>query len=167
MRKLGIAATLVAAILVSWVATAPASAQTRVAITSGFEPDPWNTVIELRTRLSSPLRATDSRGAACNGGFDWVDVEVEFTAANLGLPLIFSVGSGVDTTLLVEEPWGDVYCDDDSGALGYNPMVYIQSPRSGRYRVWVGVYRDPATHAVDRYEYGSTARVSISELYSQ
>lgn len=168
MRNLSVAGALIAACLLSWVAApTSASAQTRVELTSGFEPDPWSTTIELRGRVSNAPRATDARGNACLGAFDWVDVEVQFTAANLGLPLIVSAGSNVDTTLVVEDPWGEFYCDDDSGALGYNPLVFIQTPRTGRYRIWVGVYRNPETLEISRYDYGSRVRVSISELYSQ
>lgn len=157
---------LVAAGAMAWT-PAPAAAQNRVELASGYEPDPWTTRIELRSRYSNAPRNIDERGVACLGGFDGVDVELRFTAGNLGLPLIISAGSSVDTALVVEDPHGRAFCDDDSGALGNNPMLAIAQPISGRYRIWVGVYRDPNTGAYTDVPAGATALISISELYSQ
>ena len=56
------------------------------------------------------------------------------------MPLIFSVSSDVDTTLVVNAPNGSWHCDDDSGVNGSNPQVRFDSPQSGQYDIWVGTY---------------------------
>jgi hypothetical protein len=63
------------------------------------------------------------------------------------LPLIFSVQSPADTTLVVNDPNGNWLCNDDTDGL--NPEVRIDGPIAGRYDVWVGTYNtgalEPAT----------------------
>ena len=55
----------------------------------------------------------------------------------------FVVNSGIDTTLLVMLPNGQIVCDDDGGN-GLNPLISTNAP-AGPIRVWVGVYRAGAT----------------------
>ena len=43
-----------------------------------------------------------------------------------------------DTTLVVNGPNGEWYCDDDSGE-DINPLVTLGS-NAGRYEIWVGTY---------------------------
>lgn len=166
MRCFESVAAAIAAVAVLFAASS-AIAQTHVQLTSGFEPDPSSTMIDLSYRSGNPPRTTDERGVACVGGFNWVDLDIEFTASNLGLPLIISVGSNVDTTLVVQDPRDDFYCDDDGGALGRNPMLYFPTPISGRYRIFVGIYRNPDTGESVDVPYGARARIAVSELYSQ
>jgi len=54
-------------------------------------------------------------------------------------PLIFSVASNYDTTLVINGPDGRWYCDDDSGD-GSNPLIRFSTPGAGQYDVWVGTY---------------------------
>ena len=72
-------------------------------------------------------------------------------------PLILSVASGADTTLVVNGPDGSWYCDDDGGINGLNPALRFGSPQSGRYEIWVGTYAQGSTQP---------ARLVISELDS-
>jgi hypothetical protein len=157
--------TLIAMIaaLATLTAAPTAAAQTAdTALTSGWEDDPWTTSIQLRGHFNRGGGLPNCPGAFFGMGRD---VELQFTASNRYRFLIFSVGSTVDTTLAVETPAGEIFCDDDSGALGLNPMVHVQTPRSGRYRVWVGVYSDGPR--LPDIPVGATALISISELYSQ
>ena len=71
------------------------------------------------------------------------------------LPLVISVSSNRDTTLVVNGPNGRWYCDDDSGE-GLNPSLRFGSPMSGQYDIWIGSYSGD-------YVSGT---LSISELYS-
>lgn len=56
-------------------------------------------------------------------------------------PLDISADSGDDTTLLVIDPNGGVFCNDDAnGSL--NPALSISNPVAGEYAVWVGTFNN-------------------------
>ena len=119
-------------------------------LSAGFQPDP--TVVSLSSGGSINAGAISScRGYIANAP----DVRLNYTSGFL--PLIVSVDSASDTTLVVNAPNGAWYCDDDSGD-GSNPSITFSSPLSGRYEIWVGTYSS-ASYA--------SASLSISELYSQ
>jgi hypothetical protein len=123
-----------------------------VTLRSGFTPDPR--VVPLQA--GGDIAASEA-GSSCAGFItDAPDVRLVYSAGSL--PLIISVDSGEDTTLVVNAPDGRFYCDDDSGVRGMNPMVRFNNPRSGRYEIWVGTYRAGATQR---------ARLHISEIRSQ
>lgn len=62
------------------------------------------------------------------------DITLDFTRP--GPVLNIFVRSDADTALVVRAPDGTWLCDDDT--LDLNPLVQIESPVSGRYRIWVG-----------------------------
>lgn len=143
------------------VATAaPAAAQNinadptyeTVELTSGFTPDPYF------VRLESGGGIDASRlGGACTGYIaDAPDVRLFFDAGRL--PLVISVLSDTDTTLVINAPNGQWYCNDDGGNSGLNPAITFQTPMDGRYEIWVGTYGSASLAA---------ARLSISELFSE
>jgi hypothetical protein len=74
------------------------------------------------------------------------------------LPLIISVDSNTDTTLVINTPDGRFLCDDDGGERGLNPSIRLNRPQSGRYEIWVGSYRAGEN---------ARARLHISEVRSQ
>lgn len=118
---------------------------------AGFRPDPR--VITLRAGGDLPA---SNAGSNCRGYItDEPDVRLFYTAGSY--PLIISVDSRADTTLVVNGPNGEFYCDDDSGE-GVNPSIRINRPRSGRYEIWVGTYSEGNT---------PPARLHISEVSSQ
>ena len=83
---------------------------------------------------------------------DAPDVRINYTAGQF--PLSFTVRSGSDTTLVVNDPSGAWYCDDDS-AGNLDPRVLFTSPRSGQYDVWIGHYEGGS---------GVRAQLLVSEL---
>ncbi|NET11004.1 MAG: hypothetical protein F6K09_08700 [Merismopedia sp. SIO2A8] len=62
------------------------------------------------------------------------------------------VDSGEDTTLLIRDPNGTVYCGDDEGN-GSDALIQGQNWGSGSYEVWVGAFQPGV-----RYDY--TLRVN-------
>lgn len=84
------------------------------------------------------------------------DLEVTYTAGRA--PLIFSVASEDDTTLVINGPDGRWYCDDDGGQYGLNPSLRFVRPQSGVYDVWVGTYEQGRR---------PTATLHVSETGSQ
>lgn len=120
-----------------------------VSLTAGFTPDPHVTNLQAGGNLNASNLSSNCRGTITNAP----DVRLNYTAGSF--PLILSVSSNADTTLVVNGPDGSWYCDDDGGVNGFNPAVRFGSPQSGRYEIWVGTYSAGATQP---------AQLVISEL---
>ena len=154
--------TILAVATLATLAAVPATAQdynaapnygTRRLVT-GFLPDPKVVAV----RAGGNIDANDAVGSHCRGFItNRPDVRVYYQAGNT-YPLILSVDSREDTTLVVNGPDGRWYCDDDSGNRGMNPSIRFRRPMSGRYEVWVGTYRAGPS---------APARLHISEIESQ
>ena len=120
---------------------------TRV-VNTGFTPDP----ITVNLQSGGDINAT-RLGGECRGMIARApDYRVRYTAGTT-FPLIISVASDADTTLVINGPDGRWYCNDD--ANGLNPMVRFNRPRSGQYDIWVGTYGNSGLH---------NAQLGISEL---
>jgi len=116
---------------------------------AGFSPDPHQ-----RNLTAGGSIAASSRFSNCNGFIaNAPDYSVSYQAGSL--PLIFSVDSDRDTTLIINDPNGSWWCDDDGARSALNPMLRFDQPVSGRYDVWVGTYSQGA---------GVPATLFISEL---
>lgn len=126
-----------------------------VDLAAGFTPDPHTQAIAAGGSINAAV--LDAPG--CVG---WIaqapDYRVNWTAGSSGRPLIFSVNSDADTTLVINDAEGNWICDDDGGNHGLNPAIVIQSPASGQYDVWVGTFSQG-----DLQE----STLNVSELYSQ
>ena len=156
-----IARLLVAAAAISTAFAGAASAQDyrqnptygAVSLSSGFTPDPY----AVNLQSGGSIDSSSTIGGSCRGYVaNAPDVRLNFSAGSL--PLIISVNSGSDTTLVVNAPDGRWYCDDDSGNGGLNPMVRFNGPASGQYDIWVGTYGSSSL---------APAQLNISELYTQ
>jgi hypothetical protein len=123
-----------------------------VSLNSGFDDDPRVVALQAGGDISASRAGTDCAGFIT----DAPDYRVFYNAGSL--PLIISVASQADTTLVVNAPDGRFYCDDDGGVTGSNPSVRFNTPQSGRYEIWVGTYRSGSAQP---------ARLHISEVSSQ
>lgn len=157
-RSVKIAASIA---LAASIAAIPASAQNfnaapsygTVNLNGGFTPDPQ--VINMRS--GGNIDSQRAIGGSCRGFIaNAPDLRLNFNPGSL--PLIISVDSSADTTLVVNAPDGRWYCDDDGGRRGLNPAVRFNRPMSGRYEIWVGTYGNSSLQP---------AQLHISELYSQ
>jgi len=151
--KLGLIAVLATAALPGAAQNSSANPNYQtITLNSGFTPDP--NVINLQAGGSI---AASSAAGGCQGFItNAPDVRLHYNAGSL--PLIISVASGSDTTLVINAPDGSWYCDDDGGNNGSNPAVRFNSPRSGRYEIWIGTYSAGSLQS---------AQLHISEIYSQ
>ena len=122
-----------------------------VVLSAGFMPDPR--VVEVQAGGSD--RASRFGGSCVGNVARRPDVRLQYSAGSL--PLIISVNSEADTTLVVRGPGGATYCDDDGGEV-LNPSVRLDRPRSGTYDIWVGTYSSGSLQP---------AQLHISELRSQ
>lgn len=122
-----------------------------VTLSAGFTPDPRRISMRAGGTIDAQNIASHCRGFVTRAP----DVELSYSAGSL--PLILSVESSSDTTLVVNGPDGRWYCDDDGGNGSLNPALHITNPMSGTYDVWVGTYSSGTSQP---------ARLDISELYS-
>lgn len=104
-----------------------------VSLNAGFMPDP-------RTRS---IRAGGdhyfSGGGGCPGGAWFAnapDYRVHYRAS--GYALSFYVRAPGDTAMLINDPSGTWFCNDDY--QGLNPALVFNNPRSGQYDIWLGTY---------------------------
>lgn len=102
-------------------------------LNAGFHPDPY--VVRVRAGGDNHFQG----GGGCPGG-GWFanapDLRLHYQAGGFQLS-IYSHANG-DTMLLVNDPSGTWFCNDDY--QGLNPAVHFNRPRSGRYEIWAGTY---------------------------
>jgi len=132
----GVAALALSAVAGATMAqdTSASPVSGRVTLNAGFDPDPYRISvtpggsIDAQSAVSSQCRGYISNAA---------DFELTYRAGNW--PLIIEVEASADTTLVINGPDGEWYCDDDSGE-GSNPRIRFSNPQGGVYDIWVGTY---------------------------
>ncbi len=103
-----------------------------IILRSGFTPDPRT----INMVAGGSIDAS-SLGSNCVGRIARVpDVELTYRD-NGNYPLVFTFNSSGDTTLVINAPDGNWYCDDDSDG-NLNPRVTFNSPQGGVYDIFVG-----------------------------
>jgi hypothetical protein len=120
---------------VSLLLPIPASSQTRLTLQEGFLPDPQ--VMSVRAGGSVEVAFDD-----CEYGYitETAAVGIQYESGG-DSDLYFYAESDGDTMLLIETPWGEFVCDDDShGSL--NPRVHLPLAEDGYYLVYVGSYSE-------------------------
>lgn len=106
-----------------------------VTLNAGFDPDPYRVSVTPGGSIEAQYAVSSScRGYISNAP----DFELTYRAGNW--PLIITVAASADTTLVINGPDGQWYCDDDSGE-GTNPLIRFGNPQSGTYDIWIGTYR--------------------------
>lgn len=101
-------------------------------LSPGFLPDPW----EVSVTAGGSIDAYDAIGGDCVGDIaDAPDYRVNLTDG--GGALFFGVISDGDTSLVINAPNGEWFCNDDGGE-GLNPFLGGSGALSGQYDVWVG-----------------------------
>jgi hypothetical protein len=149
---------LMTAAALALVCAAPAAAQDFTAtpnygeihLAPGFSPDPALIVVQAGGSINAGTTLKNCSGYITSAP----DIRLHWDG-NGSLDLKVSAVSNADTTLVINGPSGEWYCDDDSGDDS-NPSLILSST-SGQYDIWVGTYSDGDT---------KPAVVSISELSS-
>jgi len=126
----------------------PLSAQAQdVSLSSGFLPDPMT----FNIPAGGPTDVSEHVDGCVGYVADEPDLSLTYESA--GGPLTFYVTSDADTTLVINGPDGEFYCNDDSDGL--NPAVRFDSAASGVYDVFIGTYLDgeypPSTLHISEY----------------
>ena len=122
-----------------------------VSLTAGFTPDPYSVPL-----LAGGTNEASQLGESCVGTVASApDFRLNYEAGSY--PLYIRSRSEGDTTLAVNAPDGQWYCDDDSGG-GLDPQVWLDEPQSGQYDIFVGTF--PGTENID-------ATLEISEVAAE
>lgn len=119
--------------------TQPAAFGT-VTLNAGFSPDPHGVEMVAGGDIDASTLGNNCRGFIANAP----DYEVVYTPGSFPLHFAFVSPTNTDTTLVINGPDGQWYCDDDSLSFP-NPLVTFETPLEGTYDVWVGVYNRDAT----------------------
>jgi hypothetical protein len=79
-------------------------------------------------------------GGGCSGFATTApDFRINFGGGGSSLLRLYFVGSGGDSTMIINDPYGNFYCVDDSFGT-VNPTIDFNNPAGGSYDVWVGSY---------------------------
>ena len=101
-------------------------------LSAGFTPDPYT----VNLTAGGYVSASHLPGSCIGNISEAPDFQVTYSAGSL--PLVFRTLSSADTTLVINGPNGQWYCDDDSYGDG-DAQVRFNRPQSGVYDIWVGV----------------------------
>ena len=103
----------------------------QINLRAGFSPDPHVVTVNAGGPIDVSTVSDNCRG--------FIAERPSFTLnyRKGDFPLYVGVAADDDTTLVVKGPNGQWMCDDDSGD-NLNPVISWESPRSGRYQIWVG-----------------------------
>jgi hypothetical protein len=102
-------------------------------LSAGFRPDPYRRTLQAGGNIRIGAMA------GCPGGgyvANAPDLRVNYRSGRFVLS--FYVVANRDTILLVNDPSGRWYCNDDYSGL--NPGMWFNNPMSGQWDVWVGTY---------------------------
>ena len=136
LRQITFSAGIIALILSSATSAQEVTQNPSFGSTSldaGFRPDPYT----VNLRSGGNIDAKDLGGDCAGWIVDAPDYRLIYKAG--ALPLIITVESDVDTTLIINTPNGNWLCDDDGGG-DLDPRVKLSKPQSGQYDIWVGTY---------------------------
>jgi len=133
-----------------WLVAAPAAAQLLIGgnqsnfgsrgLTGGFVPDPVRVAVTSGGRLNA---AGLGLGGGCRGFISRAPDFIVHYSNPARFLRIFAESQG-DTTLVVNDPMGRWFCNDD--AVGRNPMLDFHGPAAGQYDIWVGSYSANQSH---------------------
>ncbi len=99
---------------------------------------PEDGYFEVAVTLFGSASAYDVAGGECTGQIDPSRPDIVLSLGGAEDSLAIGVVSDVDTTLVVQAPDGQVYCNDDT--YGFDPEVSLTNAMAGEWAVWAGVY---------------------------
>jgi len=102
-------------------------------LSAGFMPDPQSSYVQAGGGAD-----VSHLGPGCVGVIDFSRPDVDLNYQAGGYTLSMWAESAADVTLVVYDPAGQWYCNDDY--RGLDPAIRFSNPRSGNYNIWVGTH---------------------------
>jgi hypothetical protein len=112
-----------------------------ITLRGGFTPDPHRVDVIAGGELEA-----SQLGLGCVGRIARAP-DYELTYRPSSYDLTIGVNSSEDTTLVVNGPDGQWYCDDDGADAPFNPLIRFNDPQGGTYDIWIGTYGDDTARA--------------------
>ena len=104
-------------------------------LSSGFSPDPYSVGMTAGGNVD-----VSYLGSSCSGFASTApDLRINYGGGGGSLLRIYFIGSNGDPTMVVNDPYGNFYCVDDSFST-VNPTIDFNNPAGGSYDVWIGSY---------------------------
>jgi hypothetical protein len=101
-------------------------------LSSGFSPDPYSVGMTAGGNVD-----VSYLGGACSGFATTApDLRINYGGGG-SLLRIYFIGANGDPTMIVNDPYGNFYCVDDSFST-VNPTIDFDDPAGGSYDVWIG-----------------------------
>jgi len=102
-------------------------------LSAGFAPDPYSVGMTTGGAVDVSYLGSSCSGFATKAP----DLRINFGGDGASLLRIYFVGSNGDSTIVINDPYGNFYCVDDSFGT-VNPTIDFNNPAGGSYEVWVG-----------------------------
>jgi hypothetical protein len=104
-------------------------------MSAGFSPDPYSIGMTAGGNVD-----VSYLGGSCSGfASTSPDLRINFGGGGSSLLRIYFVGTNGDPKMIVNDPYGNFYCVNDSFGT-VNPTIDFNNPAGGTYDVWIGSY---------------------------
>ena len=120
-------------------------------LVTGFSPDPYAvTITGGGTTDVSKLTLGSTTG--CVGFVTKAPTyRLTWTGPSSKLRFFSVTLSDADTTMIVRDPSGNWYCNDDAGDGGWDPMLDVINAGTGQYNIWLGGFTSGGSEAATFY----------------
>lgn len=109
-----------------------------VSLVAGFTPDPY-TINITGGGTTDVSKITLGSASGCVGFVSNAPTfSLNWTGPSAQLRIYSISSTGVDMTMIVRDPSGNWFCNDDSGDISWDPMIDIFNAGSGQYDIWLG-----------------------------
>lgn len=103
-------------------------------LSNGFSPDPYS----VGMTGGGPVNVSYLGGSCAGFASVAPSLRVNYGGGGASLMRFYFVGSG-DSTMIVNDPYGNFYCVDDSFGT-VNPTIDFNNPAGGSYDIWIASY---------------------------
>jgi len=109
-----------------------------VSLETGFLPDPYTMTINGGGTIDGTKLSLDSTPGCIGFVTRSPTISLNWIGPSPLLRIFIVAQSGVDTTLIIHDPAGNWYCNDDSGYGGSDPLIDLTNAATGQYDIWLG-----------------------------
>jgi hypothetical protein len=108
-------------------------------LSAGFAPEPYSVGMTSGGNVDVSYLGSSCMGFTTSAP----DLRVNYGGGGASLLRIYFVASANDATMVINDPYGNFYCVDDSfGTM--NPTIDFNNPAGGTYDIWIGSYASNA-----------------------